>query len=460
MIMKENREKVVFFFPWKEVSGGPYYLVRLANALSMDPRYEVYYVDYKKALTDSMRSERVNKIIYSSKFKFPKKKPITLVTPIYWAHMIPELHPKSKIVFFNWHYCCIPVLRDSWRISQDGMHNFLELVNKNNACFFGDITHWLGQNTEDIKFKKIYVPIIVPEKKEIANLEVIEKDIVNIAFLGRLCTDKIFSLLDLLESLNKIHNPNFRKIKVHIIGDGDEKHRLLEKNLNNNIELIFLGTVTGEKLNEYLMTKVDVLFAMGTSVLEGASLHLPSVIIPHNTEEFHCEKYVYLHDSKDYSLGWFDTQMEELDLRVKTAEDILNDLYVENKKRVYGELDYEYCKENHRSNVEFLKRALDESTLTYKNFNDLALKQFYFVKCIRLFHKRVFWIYMNAYHTKVYVSLRDKIRIMEFDKKDKGILVLGHKVPLLHIYNWDYGKIFFIGKIPVFIIRTENDFKY
>ena len=67
---------------------------------------------------------------------------------------------------------------------------------------------------------------------------------------------------------------------------------------------------------------------------------------------------------------------------------------------------------------------------------------------------------MNAYHTKVYVSLRDKIRIMEFDKKDKGILVLGHKVPLLHIYNWDYGKIFFIGKIPVFIIRTENDFKY
>ena len=457
MMMKENIEKVVFFFPWKEVSGGPYYLVRLANALAMDPRYEVYYVDYKKALTDSMRNEYVKKIVYTSKFKFPKKRPITLVTPIYWANRIPELHPKSKIVFFNWHYCCIPVLRDTWRISQTGMNNFLELVNNNNACFFGDITHWLGQNTETIKFKKIYVPIIVPEKKEVSNLEIVEKNVINIAFLGRLCTDKIFSLLDLLEALNKIDNI---KYKVHIIGEGPEKERIFEKEWNSKLELVFLGTVTGEKLNEYLMTKVDALFAMGTSVLEGAALHLPSIIIPHNTEEFHCEKFVYLHDSKDYSLGWFNTQMDELSLQVKTIEEIIEDLYSKGKKREYGELDYQYCKKNHSSNVEFLKMALSESTLTYKKFMDMALKQFYFVKCIRLFHKRLFWIYLNAYHTEAYVSFRDKIKIMEFDKKDKGIYLFGYKVPLLHIYNWDYGKIFFVGKIPVFIIRTENDFQY
>ena len=105
--MKEitKKEKVVFYFPWKEVSGGPYYLVWLANALASEENYDVYYVDYKKALTDSMRNENVKKMVYSSKFVFPKKEPITLVTPVYWADRIPELHPKSKIVFLNWHYC-------------------------------------------------------------------------------------------------------------------------------------------------------------------------------------------------------------------------------------------------------------------------------------------------------------------------------------------------------------------
>ena len=39
-------QKLVFFFPWPEVSGGPFYLCRLADAVARTGLYEVYYTDY------------------------------------------------------------------------------------------------------------------------------------------------------------------------------------------------------------------------------------------------------------------------------------------------------------------------------------------------------------------------------------------------------------------------------
>lgn len=45
-------KKVVFYFLWKEISGGSYYLTRLADKLAEDSSFEVYYADYKNSLSD------------------------------------------------------------------------------------------------------------------------------------------------------------------------------------------------------------------------------------------------------------------------------------------------------------------------------------------------------------------------------------------------------------------------
>lgn len=41
---KDILNKVVFYFPWKEISGGPFYLTKLADALSEIDGYQVYYI--------------------------------------------------------------------------------------------------------------------------------------------------------------------------------------------------------------------------------------------------------------------------------------------------------------------------------------------------------------------------------------------------------------------------------
>ena len=46
--------KLVFYFPWPEVSGGPFYLTRIANAIAETKEYDVYYVDYKGGLANTL----------------------------------------------------------------------------------------------------------------------------------------------------------------------------------------------------------------------------------------------------------------------------------------------------------------------------------------------------------------------------------------------------------------------
>ena len=112
-------QKIVFFFPWKIVSGGPFYLCNLADKLAETGKYEVYYTDFYNSLSDDyLRSYRVRKIPY---FKNARSmnifldEPVILVTPVYWCFVVPHLHPDSKIVFINWHNESIPDLKKSGR---------------------------------------------------------------------------------------------------------------------------------------------------------------------------------------------------------------------------------------------------------------------------------------------------------------------------------------------------------
>ena len=128
--MSIKREKVVFYFPWKELSGGPFYLTKLADDLALSDDFEVFYVDYKNGLSDSMLTNpRVNKIEYNdNNFVLPFGDPVTIITPIYWAHRIPKINNDSKIVFLNWHYCCTPVLKNDSGWSKVIMNRFLSII--------------------------------------------------------------------------------------------------------------------------------------------------------------------------------------------------------------------------------------------------------------------------------------------------------------------------------------------
>lgn len=370
--------KLVFYFPWPEVSGGPFYLTRIANAIADTKEYDVYYVDYKGGLANTLlKNKDIEVLIYDNegkKYTIFKDEPIVLVMVIYWAHMVPIMHPDSKVVFLNWHNCCIPVLKGDWHCTTRFVNKFLELVRDTSSVFFLDKTHLLAQNTDKIKFKEEYVPITIPERNKVVKQEIVKEGERNIAVLGRLVLDKIFAVTDLVDNI--IAARDNIKTNIYVIGEGDCQDMLFNKKLPSYIKLIKCKTMDIDKIIDLFCKKVDILFAMGTSVLDGASVKLPSVIIPNDTVPFSCNKYSYLYESEGYALGWGPDQIDELDIQTHTVAEILDDIYVRDKKKEAGDKCYDYYVKNHTSNLEMFREAIAASTLTRQKYVDFTRRTF------------------------------------------------------------------------------------
>lgn len=365
---KPDKKIVVFYFPWKIVSGGPIYLATLANNLAKIQNFEVFYIEYIDGYSRQFLDEQnVTILEYNEEhvFKlFPDEK-ILLITPIYWGNRVPFLNPESVIIFFNWHNLCIPSLRVNLQCNDEGLLSFLSMVSNNNAEFYCDKAHWDAQEEYGITFKENYVPITIPERGRQCRQEIVNKSCISIAVIGRLVIDKVYSITDLIDNLSAYTN---KKIEVFIIGDG-ECHDIVENYEHTvNITLHMMGTLALSEISDFLREKVDLLFAMGTSALEGAALSLPTVIIPNDIKPFKCDKYVYIFDCVSFLLGWGPNQIDKLKLPTYTAKTVLEEIYDSNKKSEIGKRCRNYYVNNHKDNTAMFVKAISDATLTYKTY--------------------------------------------------------------------------------------------
>lgn len=375
--------KLVFFFPWQEVSGGPYYLCRLADAVAETGEYEVYYTDYKNGICDYILTNKNVKVLTykneGNKFKIFEDEPIILIMPIYWANCIPCLNENSKLVFFNWHNECIPVLKRDWCISNRRLKKFLKVVRDTDSVFFCDKTHWLAQNTEKIIFNERYVPVCIPERKIVCTTKLISHSERNISVFGRLCLDKIYAVLDLVDNIIALRDRV--KTNIHIIGDGDCAHLIKSKKYPKHIKLIFHGTLDIDDAINVIRRKSDILFAMGTAALDGATVKMPTVIIPNKIKEFHCDKYSFIFETVGYSLGWYPEQIDELNVPYHSMEEIFKIIYDDGQKYEVGDLCYDYYINNHCKNLNLFQNTIDASVLYAKDLrkfkNPLDIKRFF-----------------------------------------------------------------------------------
>lgn len=372
--MKDGLNKVVFYFPWKEVSGGPYYLGDLANRLAENGNYEVYYVDYENTFADDFINYNIiKKIIYDEPFDFDFHEPVILVTPIYCAPNVPKLTQDSKILFVNWHNYSIHALLNIWRINSKELQAFLRMVYQTNSVMFLDKAHWDVQNmwiepNGGYKFNENYVPLTIKIDKSY-KFTPKHDNCLKLSVLGRLSKDKVYSLLNLIENINEYSSPV--PIILQIIGDGNERS-LLENVTADNTKIVMLGTLVGDALKEHLAFSTDILFAMGRSALEGASLGVPTVIMPHNEKPFHKNAYVFIQDTKGYSLGWYDTQLDTLIVKTHKLNEILDLILDFDTRKRLGESALEYCKIYHSSNIECFINSLSTTELSYNQFFSFA----------------------------------------------------------------------------------------
>lgn len=175
---------------------------------------------------------------------------------------------------------------------------FMDQVNFDVACLVNKVA--LG------------APVFVPVPSVGANPKgerISVESTLRCAWVGRLEDFKIPILLYTMKELALESETQGIKIELAIIGSGKEVNRVqaltvdLQRDFQNFFPLLH-GEFTTQKLDGFLSENVDLLFAMGTSALEGAKLGIPTVLLDFSYNDV-SDGYIFrfLHNTTGFNLG-------------------------------------------------------------------------------------------------------------------------------------------------------------
>lgn len=350
LILKNIWKPFVFYLPSKGVGGYQFLFIRLAKYLS-ERGATVYYIDYNDSLSfKELKNTNIRHIRYTdgiTKIKKIYKMACNVITPITLTNQLLQFtHPESKIYFWVAHPKSVIWTQERAHWSFEQTKEYFEQLNLKNALCYMDRACYQGTIEKlNINMNEYYVPIFSPQKENINYKSLVNTKELNLGWLGRLDIDKIYSLINVLDNVYQYSTS--KKINFHIIGTGAAKSLINVNKYHDKINLIFTSTLINKQLNDYLINNIDILFAMGTSLLEGAALKIPSVLTLASHAKFDTDKFVLLSNLSDYNLGFYVDKISSYNYKYQNLASILDQVYKENKKADLGKKSYQYFINNH-----------------------------------------------------------------------------------------------------------------
>lgn len=324
---------------------------------------------------------------------------------LFWTlhpdNFIPVLIPPHKFRNLQYKYFWFYRLISSFFYSRtiENLRSFILLCLGKKALYFMDQTNldktnrYLGLNIQNVDFLPVPasdVPICNAKKR----VDPEEKHI-SFCWIGRLCDWKAHMLIYTIRKLATVAKELKINIVYHVIGDGEFREAVENIGVDNDyFRLKMLGSLMPSVLDEFLLGKVDILTAMGTSALEGAKYGIPTILID----------FSYYPVKKDYKYRWlhntvnFDLAHEIADSDFETGNSTLKDMliaagndydqlskrskeYFDNKHAIGGVMD------------KFIKNAYS-SELSFEQINPDVLKKGFLRRISdRLKYK---WIHKSA----------------------------------------------------------------
>jgi len=371
----EGYDSICFFQPSYNIGGGPYIEVKIAEKIAKYTDLKVYFCDFENGYADSLLSDvpEVNMRYYNSKeISFPVQEKCVVLTNSTRAILLQDMHKESKIVF--WHYETVPCAWDLVFINGE-VEKYLKCIDTEHAITYHDCSakNSLKNYIKDNSRNDDYIYITLQQKDKKAN-NILDEDSINIGFLSRLAPDKIHSLFYLIRAYAAYKTDKCKNF--HIIGDGRSRKDVENfcRNYEKDIEFFFHGSVPHEELDCCLLNNVDILFAVGTSVLEGAALNIPSAALLMDNKDINDDEAIWIFNSKDYCTGILKDQKNDFSVHYTSISDMIDNVYNGDGKSIIGKKCYDYYVNNHSDHdrlvVEFLK-ILTRSTLTFQKLKRL-----------------------------------------------------------------------------------------
>lgn len=325
-------KKIYFIFPFRGVGGVPVVFSQLANHISDNKNFKCFLVDYKDGyMATNHISENVTFIEYQDVANF-----VTLtddciavfqsITP--WSmYRGLKFSKNTKIFFWNCHpYNLIPVIPGFKKFMQSNylfckimirlpliiftlkVKKLINLLHNHDAIAFMDQTNYETTtkllNLKIASPKYISIPYMSDEVTD-KKIQQLIKNELKIVWIGRIVSFKYYSLIHFLTNLNAIQSLLNLSISIKIIGSGDYKYKLInESKIFKNLKIEFINEINRNEADNYLKKNANLIIAMGTSALQGASLSIPTILLdifyknlPKNYQ------YCWLHNKDGKCLG-------------------------------------------------------------------------------------------------------------------------------------------------------------
>lgn len=426
-IKKQGYHSVCFWMPCYNVSGGSRYLCDLSVSLAKYTDLKIYYADYKGGYPSQLLegSKGVEIVEYKDEdLEFSIKEPTIIFTNSTKVIQIKKMNPLSKVLF--WHFETIPCGWPLLLFNREAKR-FIKTAKKQNGLIYHD---WSARDVLSNQFhirlkNKEYLQMYSKFKPTDTNQSIKNEVEINIAWLSRFGMEKVYSLVNIIENFAKYKTT--KKKRLHIIGDGLGK-TIVEncaKKYQNEIEIIFTGTIPHDKLHEYLIKNVDAVFAMGMSVAESAAIKIPSIFVQLSTHQFNDDAYYWLYDTKEYCVGITTDQKDRFPVTPSTMTEILDVISNKETQKIAGEKCYEYFVNN------------------FSDFNSIVIKFLEFIRNCSFTYK----------HIKKICKYTPYRAVEQIDFKFKK-LILCRRTKFV-----DRVRYYILG-VPVKNVKLNEDLKY
>ncbi len=358
--MNINSPIIYFVFPYRGVGGVPILFVRLAEYLVSQGKIQAFLVDYPDgAMAKTMNHQLCTLVPYLDDkiVLIPDGSYAVFQSMTPWS-IFPSLviHNNVHLLFWNCHpFNLIPtlpgfrqymqthrlgarlLLKTLLRGWRNTIHDFLAYLLHNKGIVFMDASNvrttcdYLDVTITDPK----YLPIPI-ESSHTASVPLIQAvqirqqqndSTLRVVWLGRIVDFKFYILKLTLQNINEFAPKLERPVVVTVVGDGAMCNEL--KALSQHwlhIQVDFVNHIDLSSLDNYLCTQADILVAMGTSVLEGAKLGIPSILLDFSYSEVNpWYHYQWLYTRQGFTLGDV-IDSKHLATTETTLQDRLNEL--------------------------------------------------------------------------------------------------------------------------------------
>lgn len=465
-IREQGYSSICFWMPIRSVCGASIVFAKFAQNLSEYTDLQIYYVDVTDGYARKilMNNEKIYFIDYEQdSWYFPINEPVIIFTNPTRIIQLKNMNPKNKVLILH------PDTTDiGWNLLyfQNEYRKIMKLLKKTNSIVFQDwtcrdlLSKQTGTNFQNEDYIQLVLSPLYDNRKRTS---LVKNDEINVTWLGRLATDKLGALYNLIDNYASLVTS--RAKRLHIIGDGESSNHVkayCEKHARD-VKIIMTGTLYKERsytnesnenqqteltLDEYLIKNVDIVFAMGTSALEGAKLGIPSAVVYTNSKPHDKNEFFWLYDMKDYCLGMDSSQKSVSGASSFCLDHILNMISDNERFIVEGEKCYRYYFDNHSNDANMVYKILlycQRSKLTFDK-----IKQ-----CLKYIpYNNVIFEELKSFKVRFYSKLLHGNRQVY---KLFGVTILTKELAENHTVYRLFGKIKFMHKFirKAYVFRTE-----